>query len=753
MKKNLFINLLLALFISSQVYGASYYVSSSAGNDSNSGSQSQPYKTLAKISATSLSPGDKVFFKRGDRFNGHFVVNGSGTASNPIKITAYGSGAKPIITGQVGSANGGDYQEAILVQNNDNIIFQAIEVQNERKISRSGVNDYDAYGVLISNTGTVVMKNIVFRNVTFKNVFAPKAMLDPSDFDKISVTALKFNASKVPTGSDNKYISDVLVENCYFANNQRFGIVLMKVMNAHVQNNTFYYNGGSGVLVNSGYNTLIEKNKFDHPGASTDARMPGRGSSVWNIKCKNTVMQYNTCLSTRGYLDSHGLHIDNENENTFIQYNYMEDCEGGFVEILRGNKNAVYRFNVSVNDGFRYSDTWSTSNHTIWVNAVRHDPATFNLGDGIYIYNNTVVINKPYTSGVTQTSVTIDATNVNVFNNIFTSTNGGVKVGGHVSILKDEVGNVFSMKNNLFYGNIGTDFIAEDSNPFSGNPKFTGTGTYQDAYVIKDGSPALNKGITKQGPKIPDAFTNVFSHVPSFPNVDIYGNPVDLSSGKPNVGACNLKFTASLVSFKNVGSNNYMSSADANKLQCNTTTVGATEKFEIIDNTDGTVSLKGSNDKYVSSENGTKEMTCTRSAISAWEKFTMVDLGSNVYALKGNNGLYVRNNMLCTATTTGDWQKFVMTTGLKSASINIPSSNVEFKVFPNPATSHVIISGISGEEINAILYDVQGTMIRNTIIDVTNQEAQYNVSNLPQGVYLLKILNKEMNKTVRFVKE
>ena len=74
------------------------------------------------------------------------------------------------------------------------------------------------------------------------------------------------------------------------------------------------------------------------------------------------------------------------NVNTFVQYNYMEDCEGGFVEILRGNKNAVYRFNVSVNDGFRHNETWTTSNHTIWVNSVRHNPDVFDLDDSIFIH-------------------------------------------------------------------------------------------------------------------------------------------------------------------------------------------------------------------------------------------------------------------------------------------------------------------------------------------------------------------------------
>ena len=36
-----------------------------------------------------------------------------------------------------------------------------------------------------------------------------------------------------------------------------------------------------------------------------------------------------------------------------FQYNYSEDSEGGFCEILGDNHNVAYRFNVSVNDGFR----------------------------------------------------------------------------------------------------------------------------------------------------------------------------------------------------------------------------------------------------------------------------------------------------------------------------------------------------------------------------------------------------------------
>ena len=61
---------------------------------------------------------------------------------------------------------------------------------------------------------------------------------------------------------------------------------------------------------------------------------------VWNYYSVNTVIQYNQCIGIRGILDSHGIHVDHHNKDTVVQYNYMEDCEGGFVEILGGNVNA-----------------------------------------------------------------------------------------------------------------------------------------------------------------------------------------------------------------------------------------------------------------------------------------------------------------------------------------------------------------------------------------------------------------------------
>ena len=110
---------------------------SSLGSDSNSGSQNNPWKTLSKLSAKELSAGDTVFFKKGDSFNGQLIVKGSGSSDQPIVFTSYGSGDKPIISGSMGSGGGGDNQQAIYVLNNDNMVFNDLEIQNNRVASKS----------------------------------------------------------------------------------------------------------------------------------------------------------------------------------------------------------------------------------------------------------------------------------------------------------------------------------------------------------------------------------------------------------------------------------------------------------------------------------------------------------------------------------------------------------------------------------------------------------------------------------------
>lgn len=77
-----------------------YYVSSSIGNDTNDGlSPGTAWKSLNKISSMTFSAGDMILLKRGDTWAGEGLsLNGNGSSTNWITLSAYGTGDKPKIT-------------------------------------------------------------------------------------------------------------------------------------------------------------------------------------------------------------------------------------------------------------------------------------------------------------------------------------------------------------------------------------------------------------------------------------------------------------------------------------------------------------------------------------------------------------------------------------------------------------------------------------------------------------------------------
>ncbi|WP_025156719.1 choice-of-anchor Q domain-containing protein [Leifsonia aquatica] len=79
--------------------GAVYYVDAAAGSDTNAGtSPTAAWKTLARVTAQTFGPGDVVAFERGETFTGSATISGGGTASLPVTVTAYGTGAQPVLT-------------------------------------------------------------------------------------------------------------------------------------------------------------------------------------------------------------------------------------------------------------------------------------------------------------------------------------------------------------------------------------------------------------------------------------------------------------------------------------------------------------------------------------------------------------------------------------------------------------------------------------------------------------------------------
>lgn len=98
MKKLTILLTLLVSFLYSQA--TNYYVST-AGNDGNNGtSTGTPWRTLAKVNNSwgIIQPGDTIFLRGGDTFRETLTIGKSGTNSNRIVVTSYGTG-KALISG------------------------------------------------------------------------------------------------------------------------------------------------------------------------------------------------------------------------------------------------------------------------------------------------------------------------------------------------------------------------------------------------------------------------------------------------------------------------------------------------------------------------------------------------------------------------------------------------------------------------------------------------------------------------------
>lgn len=77
-----------------------YFYVSNTGDDANDGtSELSPWKTIAKVNASTFFPADRIYFKRGDMWRETLTVSSSGAEGSPIIFGAYGAGANPEING------------------------------------------------------------------------------------------------------------------------------------------------------------------------------------------------------------------------------------------------------------------------------------------------------------------------------------------------------------------------------------------------------------------------------------------------------------------------------------------------------------------------------------------------------------------------------------------------------------------------------------------------------------------------------
>ncbi len=192
--------------------GTIYYVSAS-GSDSNNGTSiSTPWQTIAKVNATTFVAGDKILFNSGDTFTGTIIPSASGTSTNPITYGAYGSGAKPVITGFVNvsgwtSLGGNKWESAALSSAFPDINILSVNGGNYAK-GRTPDTGYwpstSATYTKSSNVGTITdTANLNASSINWKDaqvVFrSQRWVLDKATITAASTNKITFNGEPSTT--------------------------------------------------------------------------------------------------------------------------------------------------------------------------------------------------------------------------------------------------------------------------------------------------------------------------------------------------------------------------------------------------------------------------------------------------------------------------------------------------------------------------------------------------------------------------
>jgi hypothetical protein len=345
--------------------GRGYYFST-AGNDTEDGTISKPWKSIARLQNVQLKPGDSLLFKGGEIFNGSILLdsNDTGLKDNNIIITSYGNGSATIDAGNAegllaqqskyirlsnlnfkgAGRKSGNTKNGVMFTYCTNIVIDSIEVQGFQK---AGVQVYVGHDIII------------------KNVSA-----HDNGYAGINVTG----------ATQKEDCTNILINHCFAENNPG-------------DPTNFTNHSGNGILAGYCRNVVIEYSAATNNGWD----MPRKGNGpvgIWCYEADSLIIQH--CIAYRnktspGAADGGGFDLDGGVTNSIIQYCLSYENEGsafGLFQYAGASNwyNNTIRYCISENDG---SVSPAHAGVFVWNSS---DDST-QLKD-CYFYNNTIYNSK-----------------------------------------------------------------------------------------------------------------------------------------------------------------------------------------------------------------------------------------------------------------------------------------------------------------------------------------------------------------------
>lgn len=524
----------------------SYYFDPNANSFKSDGTVDKPFTDLSQVKNLQLNPGDSILLRAGTTSRGTIQLKDiHGSVLHPIVISCYGSGK--FVGDQRALIDAKGYSNGILLENCSNVVVENLVITSnagQMQLADGQLPDMKC-GILVQATETGVYNNITLSNLVIRDIFyeEPGFTRGVDEVRSANGTQHYGWGIRFINKTSAAVLKDLKVENCQITNTGHTGLKFTAkgygIENISVSNNEVSSTGGPGIQMSGVKNGLVSGNKVNGSGSNDDSRKWGRGSGLWTWGTADVVIEHNSFMNAHGPGDSAGCHIDFNCKNVVVQYNLSANNAGGFCEILGNNYNCSYRYNISVNDGYRVKgeDGAFQDGKIFWLSGYVGKGKKTKGPFDIYFYNNTIYTKKDI---VAKFAVANTTEGVLIANNIFCIEGESQLVPGD-QYVPDKINSApipnCLFKNNLYLTGLcwPKEVMIQDQYPLIGNPEFRdGGGLKLEDYVPQNIQLIKDKGIKIQ--KIPNDQKGLVIGLKV--EKDILGKKI---SGNPDLGAIELQ--------------------------------------------------------------------------------------------------------------------------------------------------------------------------------------------------------------------
>jgi hypothetical protein len=531
---------LLGFLIITPVISEDYYFHSTKGSDQANGlSPETPFQSLSKLKKLSIQPGDRILLAGGETFSGTLEILGfKGHPESPLMIETYFP--KDLLSPTPAKIDAKGFPQGVLLENSSYVTVSNLQITGDGYGSYSPTGEMRV-GVLVLNSFEGEVKGITLQQLYISDLFfeEPGFSRGENEVKSANGTQRYGWGIRLINQSAVGMIENIKIFNNHIENVSHTGIKLTGGSNQSIRNITIIGNkvnriGGPGIQMSEVKFVYVSDNEVTYTGSADDSRKWGRGSGLWTWGSSMVLIEKNKFMYANGPGDSAGAHIDYNCDNIVLQYNLSAYNAGGFAEILGNNYNCAYRYNISINDGYRIKGENGAfqEGKTLWLSGYQGEKRSRKGPVNSYIYNNTIYVNEEIVSKI---AIDNRSRGVLIANNIFYMEGGSQLVAGDQYRPDDDSDGKLDqgfLTNNLFLkaGLWPASKLIEDNKSLFGDPQFANPGGINpEDYIPK------NKSLVSGGIEIPFLLDDSFGLIEGLNlQKDFLGSPI---SGKPGIGA------------------------------------------------------------------------------------------------------------------------------------------------------------------------------------------------------------------------